>query len=167
MKNNLIKFKKAQYAADTAPFYLVFGVVITILFLTFMWLLAYYTSDETKIPDGVEYDILSQRFSSPDCFGYATFRLNLDQGDIFDGYKLLGGQNKLDYCYNTTSTEAPAFKIKPIIPESNELKTINWQESSFEDKTIPEDILLFFEDVLQKSKLFISIQWGKIRFDSD
>ena len=165
MRKKLIKFKKAQYAADTAPFYLVFGVVITILFLTFMWLLAYYTSDETKIPDGVEYDILTQRFSSSDCFGYTTFRLSLDQGDIFDGYKLIDGQNKLDYCYNTTSTEAPAFKIKPAMPGSNELKTKNWQESSFEDKTIPEDVLLFFENIFYKSRLFISIQWEKIRFD--
>jgi len=162
-----MKSKKAQYAADTAPFYLVFGIVLTILFLAFMFILAYYSSDITRIPGGLEYEIITQRLFSSNCFGYTTTELDVAQANIIDLSKFEhDGQQLLDNCYNTFSTELPAFKLKlrHYSGETEELTTKNWIDDIGFDKQEFKPILLHSEDKMRGATLNTSLQWEKVRF---
>ena len=159
--------RKAQYAADTAPFYVVFGIVVSILFLAFMWLLAYYTSDTSRIPDGVEYDIITERFFSSTCFGYTSPELDLPQRDIIDWYKF--NQDNLDDCYNTTSSQQPQFILKLEINrsrrETDEIKTKHWIDNTgFDRREPPRNVLVYYEDKIREGQLIITTQWENVRF---
>jgi hypothetical protein len=158
--------RKAQYAADTAPFYIVFGIVITFLFLAFMWLLAYYTTNISKIPEGVEYSLITERFYSSDCFGLTTSELDIPQRNIIDWYKF--HQNNLDGCYSTTSSDQPQFKLKlkvEIPPrETDELTTKHWVDELSFDKKETRTVLVYHEDKVKEGQLSITTQWEKARF---
>ncbi len=163
-QKNIIIAKKAQYAADTAPFYVIFGIVISLLFLAFMWILAYYTTDTSKIPKDLEYDLLTERFSI--CFGYETLELDLSQRNTISWNKF--NQGNLDDCYHTTSIDQPQFslKLKLEIPPraSEELKTEYWIEDLMIDKEETRNVLVYHEDEIKEGQLIITTQWEKVRF---
>lgn len=162
----MVKTKKAQYAADTAVYYVVFSIVISLLFLAFMWLLAYYSTDTSKIPEGVEYDILTERFFSLNCFGYETPEIDISQRNIIDWYKFI--QDNLDYCYEPTSPEQPQFMLNLTITlphkESSEIKTNQWVDHIGYDKEDPIDVLIYYEGKVRDGRLIIKTQWEKVRF---
>jgi len=157
---------KAQYAADTAPFYIVFGIVISLLFLAFMWILAYYSTDISKIPDGVEYDIITQRFLSSNCFGYMTTDLKLPEKNTLDWNRFT--KENLDYCYSTTISTQPQFalKLKLETPprESDEIKTNYWSDNIGFDKQESKKVPVYYEGKIRQGQLIISTQWEFVRF---
>jgi hypothetical protein len=156
--------KKAQYAADTAPFYIVFGIVVTFLFLAFMWLLSYYTTDTSKIPDGLEYKVLTQRFYSSTCFGYTTKELGLLQKSIIDWNKFY--QAKLDNCYDTSSSTQPQFRLNITFSDgkSAQLQTKYWSDNGPLDKQETLSVLVNYENQIKLAQLILTTQWENIRF---
>ena len=101
--------KKAFYAADTAPFYAIFAIVVSVLFIFFTLILSHYTENTAEIPKNLEPYLLSQRFlRSPECFTYEDIS-GRSYSNVIDPTKFT--QDRLNTCYNLEDQEAPAFKL--------------------------------------------------------
>ena len=48
-----MKSKKGTYAADTAPFYAMFAIVTSVLFIIFVFIVNSYSVSEVEIPKGI------------------------------------------------------------------------------------------------------------------
>ncbi len=151
--------KKATYTADTAPFYAIFAIVVTVLFMIFVLLVNHYSADNVEIPKNIEAYLLYQRFlRSPDCFTYEdisgrAYPLILDWSKFTE--------ENLKNCYvSYQNKNIPAFRLKLTFPEKEStIQTENWN-SQFGPHKIekPKQMWVYFNNEKYKGELSIEIQ---------
>lgn len=146
-------YKKAFYAGDTAPFYAVFAIVISILFMFFLILINTYSSNTAQIPENLESYILTQRFlRSPECFTYQDISGRVHPL-LIDITKFT--EERLNKCYNSENKKLPAFQL---ILNDKTIQTANWDEEIGIQKRDKYDILVYSENKKQHVKLSVGIQ---------
>ena len=157
--------KKGTYAADTAPFYVVFGIVINVLFIVFMVLVYSYASKSAEIPQGLERYIFIQRFfNSEECFTYSNnaraYPGILDWNKFSDENK----DNVMAKCFNIaydteTQKKAISFKLTLKIDEDTKqiVTTPNWGLNFGFKEQETKKVLVYYNNKLQKAKLVIEV----------
>ena len=157
--------KKGMYAADTAPFYLIFGIVITVLFMLFMWIVSTHAYAKIKIPRGVEEAGVETRFANS-CFGYRD-RSGTTHSVIIDF--ALFDDMVLEECYNTDSENKPAYKLRlKVFGQSSistipEVKTKNWEDSIGMDRRTKKRALVYYNEEVNRGEIGKEVQWRKYR----
>lgn len=149
--------KKATYAADTAPFYLIFAVVVTILFMVFVFMVTSYSTSKIEVSPELKEYLLYQRFlRSPECFAYEdisgrAYPLMID-------LKKFNKQN-IDSCYKV-SENLPAFNlILATDNTSRSLSTENWnQDIGPQRRESPKIIYVYSSGNIQKASMIIEVQ---------
>ena len=136
--------KKATYAADTAPFYAVFAIVVSTLFIVFVLLVSSYSTDKVQVPKGLNTYLLTQRFlRSPDCFTYEDIS-GRSYPLTFDINKFT--QANLNNCY-VGDEKTQAFRLKLTFADKESiLQTNNWEDSSGFIREIPKDIFVYSDN---------------------
>ena len=114
-----------MYTADTVMFYVVFGFILSILMISFMFIILKHVEDTSRTPPGIEEFIATERFLSRDCF--ALNDINSPKIISWDEFT----KENLDSCYNIEKKDVrPAFVLELKIPnnEPKKIKTINWND---------------------------------------
>ncbi len=157
--------KKAMYAADTAPFILVFGFVINILMILFMIIVYSYASDTAEIPEGLERYVFVQRFSnSGECFVYS------DDSRIYPGildWSKFSDENKdkvMKNCFNAaydpkSEKKIISFRLTLEIDENTKrnVATPNWGLNFGLQEREAKNVLVYHDSKLQQAKLYIEV----------
>tara|TARA_Y100000310_G_C20307701_1_gene634734 strand:+ start:91 stop:639 length:549 start_codon:yes stop_codon:yes gene_type:complete len=93
--------KKAQFeVAEKSIFWLLAGVLVTIMLLVFTMLVANYRSQITRLPAQLEAESIALRFvNTPECFTYQDSVTGRVYPGTIDVSKYL--QSRLDSCYRT------------------------------------------------------------------
>ena len=155
----LINSKKAVYAADTAPFYMIFAVVVTGLFLMFLLIVNSNASNLIEVNKDLGNYFLYQRFlTSPDCFTYEdisgkVYPMNLD----FSKFT----QYSINNCYNSFNNQKlPAFRLKLSFSEKESvIKTDNWNDNKpVQKRNEPMPVIVLSQNKKYKGDLSIEMQ---------
>jgi len=93
--------KRAEYeVAEKSIFWLLAGVLVTIMILAFVMLIANYRSQITRLPPELEAESIALRFlNTPECFTYQDPVTGRIYPGTIDVSKYL--QSRLDACYRT------------------------------------------------------------------
>ena len=163
MKFNKKINKKAMYAIDTAPFYAVFSIVVSGLFIFFVMILTSHSSDNVSIPENLEEFVLYQRFlRSPDCFVYEDLSGRSHQL-LIDLNKFT--EDNLNTCYESGNNKnIPAFKLTlSFLEKTKTIKTSNWDAKGIIKKKEPaKNIIVVNKNKKYPGKIIIEIQNEKI-----
>ena len=152
-----MKSKKGQgWAVDSMPFYVIFVMVVGVLVLIFSLLMQRYIADQFMIPEGLEDDLLSQRFFGVHCFG-AESVFTGRQHDVIDFSRFT--QERLDDCYVVDKNfKYFAYKIHLLLgEESTIVQTANWRESSAQRRRVKE-VEVLKENILLRGNIIIEVQ---------
>lgn len=155
----MISGKKASemWPADTILFFIMFGIVLGITSVLFVFVISKTGAEKAKIYENLETLNVMQRFmKSPDCFVYSKDGAILY--DVIDYEKF--SEQRLNACYDVKNYNFPAFRLRLISDSfSDSIKTINWNENrEFEEKRIPRTVMIYFQGKLQKGRIEIEIQ---------
>lgn len=153
----LLKDKKGSkefWAADTWPFYLIFGIIINSVFILFLLGTNSIAEAGTRIPENLEELTLSTGFLfSEDCFLYTS-----DNG-ITRAYKLdfsMFDSNRLDRCVESKQAFRLTLKFDD---EESTIQTKNWNDDKDVKKREPvKHITVFKDNNFVKADLFIELQ---------
>ena len=154
-----MKSKKGTYAADTAPFYAMFAIVTSVLFIIFVFIVNSYSVSEVEIPKGINEYISQQRFiRSPDCFAYEDIS-GRTYPSVMDWTKF--NQKRIEECYASYGEEKlPAFSL--TLSYAGKEKTIytdNWNtQAGPEKREPPKNVLVQFGTTRHEGTLTIEIQ---------
>jgi len=156
----IIKNKKGAYEADTTPFYIIFGIIVSVLFILFVFIVSNYSTDAATPPEGLEEYLQVQRFlRSPDCFTYEdiagrTYPL------IFDWEKFT--QARLTTCFITKGlTNINAFRLRLSFDQGNKnIQTDNWDDESNLDKSeAPKKVFVYFNNQIYEGQFTLGVQY--------
>ena len=149
-----------MWAPDTILFWIIFGVVLSIVGV-FVVLAVFNTgSEQARIHDNLESLNLMQRFvKSPECFIYKKDGIVLNR--VIDIEKYTEGN--LGSCYNINEKVAPAFRLtltsSEIVISEPTIKTTNWNDNrGFEEKLAPRGFTIFSDNKKYNGQLVIEIQ---------
>lgn len=156
--------KRAMYAADTAPFILVFGIVLNILMILFMIIVYSYASDTAEIPEGLERYAFVQRFSnSGECFAYT------DGSRAYPGildWSKFSDESKTDImkrCFNVDQSGSEkkilSFRLTLEIDENTKqsVTTPNWGSNFGLQEREAKNVLVYHDSKLKPAKLYIEV----------
>jgi len=148
--------KKAIYAADTAPFMIIFVLFVSVIFIVSLFLFNSHSISKVEIPEGLDSYLLSQRFlRSPECFIYEDIsgRVNALTLDLSKF-----NQQTLNKCYQGNE-KTPSFRLKLTYQDQELiLQTNNWNsEQSFERAPI-KNIFVQSNNKKINGKLSIEVQ---------
>ena len=144
----IFKNKKADESGGEFIVYIIHAFVFAFVFIAFLFIIGSYSSEKTRIPDGVEQEIIAKRFLDT-CFSY--------EGNIgiidFDQFN----DNRLNYCYTGVSQ---SYKLtltnKDINIKPKNITTTNWE--GYANKFFTEKVLVYKDDNLYEGELKIEIQ---------
>ena len=155
----MISGRKASemWPADTILFFIMFGIVLGLTSVLFVFVISKTGAERAKIYENLETLNVMQRFiKSPDCFVYSK------DGTILYGvidYEKFNEQ-RLNTCYDIKNYNFPAFRLRLISDSfSDSIKTINWNENrELEEKRTPRAVMIYFQGKLQKGRIEVEIQ---------
>ena len=151
-----------MWASDTILFWLVFGLVLAFVAITFVVIISKSGAEKSRIYENLESLNLMQRFiKSPTCFIYEKERVILT--DVIDYDKF--SEQRLNNCYSLPSINQntfPAFKItlnSVTGTVSKNIKTSNWNDNRpFEEKKTPKNVLIYINDKFENGFMEIEVQ---------
>ena len=157
----MISGKRASemWPADTILFFIIFGIVLGLTSVLFVFVISKTGAERAKIYENLETLNVMQRFlKSPDCFVFSKDGTTLY--GVIDYEKF--NEQRLNACYDIKNYNFPAFKLKLISDSgelSNSIKTLNWNENrEFEEERTPRDVMIYYQGKLQKGRIEIEIQ---------
>ena len=145
------------YAGDTAVFYAIFAIAVSIMFIAFVVIVNTHSTDRVELPAGLDTYLLSQRFiRSPDCFAYEDIS-GRAYSNIIDFNKFT--ETQLNNCY-IANEKLPAFRLKLSFQgEVSTIQTTNWDNSlNLTKREKPLSILVHHNDKNAKGDLSIEMQ---------
>ena len=152
----LYKKGLSNYTADTVLFYVIFGVVLTVIMVGFMILIYNNIEDTTKIPNDIKEFLPIQRFFSESCFG--TDDTNPQKTINWDRFD----QETLYSCYSIDEeSKKLAFTLEPQTPRNipQIIKTNNWDENHGPNRIkVPINVTVHHNNRKIDGKLIISEQ---------
>jgi len=143
-------------AGEKVVFYIVFGIVFSVIVLFLAFILVQKGSDTNVIPSGLELYLLEQRFLQQ-CFAHfdpdilRTFPEYIDW-DIFT-------PESMQSCYTTSNPDLPAFQL--VLTSEGASRTIssnNWNEDEPPAKREVKSVLVYRDTNIQAGDLEIEIQ---------
>lgn len=152
----LLKNKKAEkefWAADTWPFYLIFGIIVNSVFILFLLGTNSIAEADTRIPENLEELTISTGFLfSENCFLYSD-------KDLARAYKLDFSKFKEENLNKCVKSEQ-AFRLTlKFEDEKNTIKTNNWIDDRDVKKREPvKHVTVFKDDSFVKADLIIELQ---------
>lgn len=157
--NNYKMHKKAQFeVARKTIYWMIAGVVISMLVLAFALILGNYIGKLTSVPKELQAEFISLRFAnSPECFAYQD---NLTK-QVFPGIVDLNkfSDERMGQCYTTDKEKGIKqfnFRLK-LAKEGKEVRTNNYYHK--DDFTIYKEVLVRDEKgEIAKDQLIIYVQ---------
>lgn len=151
-----------MWASDTILFWLVFGVVLGFVAITFVVIISKSGAEKARIYENLESLNLMQRFfKSPNCFIYDKDGMALTGVIDYDKFN----EQRLNRCYAlplVNQNTFPAFRITLSQNTgyfSKTIKTSNWNDNRpFEEKIIPKNVIIYSNDKSQKGVMTIEVQ---------
>jgi hypothetical protein len=174
--------KKAD-VPQKAIYYLLFGVMFTVIFFVLIYLISSYISVSQELPSGIREKIFIKRFvSSPDCFVLQDKDTGRAYPGIIDWNKF--SKQSLSYCYESFSdpsqkkssleifsgsstsvqsrativSDVFAFKLTLKILESGfekSVETDDWVNDSKE--AFKESVLVLYDGEIKRGSLDIEV----------
>jgi len=152
--------KKAQ-SPEKAIYYLIFGFLLTFIFLFLMWNIRSASLLKLNIPSRLQVELFTQRFlSSPMCF------LHTEDGivtDIIDWDKF--SNETLHKCYYVADIKenpnVKAFRLILVLNSYNlkkDISTENWNENLGYEKEQPRPVMVFYKDKVLVGDLTVEVQ---------
>lgn len=152
----LIKNKKGQkefWAADTWPFYLIFGIILNVVFIFFLMVTNSNAAADAEITEDLEeYIIYMGLLYSSDCFSYAD-------DEIERAYKLdyaKFNEKSLNKCFDSN------FALRfTLISEKEQvtIKSKKWNDEKSSKYGEPlKHVIVFKDNNFVKARLFVEIQ---------
>ncbi len=158
MKAKIFSSKKAIFDVTRKIFfYMIAGVIITVIILAYAIVLAGYKSNLTEVPPKLQATLIIERFvNNPDCFAYQIDSGTTYLSDSIDLEKF--NELQLNHCYLTDSeTGYQGLNFEFILSEEGKsIKTNNFFQR--EDFVIVKPITLWDGTMLRKSTLIIRVQ---------
>ena len=152
----LLKNKRAErefWAADTWPFYLIFGIVVNLVFILFLLGINSNELQKSLIHEGLEeFTVTTGLFYSKDCFLYSEN--NIARALIIDWNKFTN--DNLNKCVAANNPYKLNLKINN---EQKEIKTKNWKDNTPSKRREPvKHIIVFKDSKFMKGELSIELQ---------
>jgi len=148
--------RKGTYAADTAPFYAIFAIFVSILFIAAVFIMNSYSTDKVEVPKGLDAYLSYQRFfRSADCFVSEDISGRVNTL-ILDCNKFT--QEKINDCYKGNEN-TPGFRLKLEYGETTKnIQTSNWNNERSFERGVPKNVLVLCDDKEYDGKLTIEVQ---------
>jgi hypothetical protein len=155
----ILRNKKATFAVDTFPFYIIFAVLITFMWMAFIIYMDYYARDNVTPPKGFDAYMISQRFfRSPDCFTYQdisgrTYPMIIDANKFND--------QRIASCY-IANKDTFAYELTLSYEDKeNKIRSANWNTNAgLSYSEAPKSVLVRKENSLIPGKMKMSVQNG-------
>lgn len=148
------KKAEADISARKVIFYMVFGIMMTIVFLFIVLVVPSKSSEIAEIPEGREDFILIERFfSSPSCFAFQdkeTFRIVPNSIDLEKF-----NQQNMNSCYESIG-KTKAYKLTLNFEDKVTLQTQNWE--GFLKDSFSRNVYVYSEDKVKRIKLMVEVQ---------
>ncbi len=151
--------RKSDISARKIIFYGVAALVLVVAFFLIVWLVSSGKSNISKIPEGLENYLITQRFlNSPSCFIFQDKDTGRAYPGIIDLKKF--NQEYLNKCYDTKDTNVKAYRLS-LSYEDNKItiSTKNWE--GFLKKGETKQVFVREDDKITKAELFIETQNAK------
>ena len=121
--------KKAD-VSQKAIYYLLFGVMLTVIFFVLIYLISSYISVSQELPPGIREKIFIKRFvSSPECFVFQDADTGRAYPGIIDWQKF--SKQSLSYCYESFSD--PSQKKSSLEIFSGSSTSVQSRQTIFSD----------------------------------
>lgn len=148
-----------MWTSDTIIFWMIFGFVMTFVAIIFVFIISKSGAEKASIYENLEVFNNLQRFlKSPECF--VRDKDKIIAVGLIDYEKF--NDERLNNCYMPNQNDFPAFKLTLISDDGmiyNSIKTRNWNSNrNFEEKMLPKDIIIFYQDKLHKGRMEIEAQ---------
>ncbi len=148
---------KAQFELRKSLYWMVIGIVVTIVVLVFAFILANHQNRLTKMPSELKAELLSLRFvNNPDCFTYQDSETKRVFPGIIDLAKFT--DNDLLNCYKTETKQTIKdynFRLKLKV-QNKEIKTNNYRK--VDTYVLVKEVLVKDGDKMKKDTLEIFVQ---------
>ncbi|MFC1686846.1 hypothetical protein ACFL0E_00630 [Nanoarchaeota archaeon] len=148
---------KAQFELRKSLYWMVIGIVVTIVVFVFAFILASHQNRLTKIPSELKSELLSLRFvNNPDCFTYQDSVTKRVFPGIIDLTKFT--DDDLLNCYKTETKEENKdynFRLKLKV-QNKEIKTNNYRNVN--TYVLTKEVLVKIGEDLKKDTLEIFVQ---------
>ncbi len=152
--------KKGVSAFDLAGksvYWTISVVVLTGVILAFIGMLASYSADLRKVPEGLEVELISLRFTnSPDCFTYQDEKNGRIYPLVIDLSKFT--QKRMGNCYATSEDPKIGFKQFNFALELSGKEVFSNNFGGKEDFVLKKIVYLKKENGLEKAILKIKVQ---------
>ena len=149
--------KKAQVfdVARKSIYWMIAGVVITVVVMTYIIILTSFTNNLTKVPDEVQGELLVLRFiNNPSCFAYRD--ADTDQIVLNSISMEKFNEEQLTNCYETNPDKGfKDMNFKFVLGE-NEVKTNNFFHKI--DFTLHKSVLVWDGSKWSSQQLTILVQ---------
>ena len=147
--------KKAQFdVAKTILFWMMAGIMLTVILFAFGMIMVGYKSKLTYVPPQLKAELISLRFvNSPDCFAYQDQTGRVFPG-IIDLKKYSSSQLKED-CYPTALEKDFSFALE-LKGKNVKIKTEGYSHRDL--LTLTKNVLIEEQGELQPDQLWIYIQ---------
>ena len=148
--------KKAQFAAARKTIYwMIAGLVITLVVIGFAMVIASYRNNLAKVPPEIRAELIALRFTNnPDCFAY-----NIDEKVIAGTIDLTKfNEETLLKCYSTANAGSiKTFNFRLKLESSGE-ELITDKYAYVDQFTIFKEVLVKRQTGLFKDRLIIYVQ---------
>ena len=145
--------------ASKSIFFLIAGIIITMVLLVFFLTLGSYKSNLISIAPEIQTELISLRFTnSQDCFAYQDQSTNRVQPGIIDFTKF--NQETINKCYFTDPERGiKEFNFKFKLERSGqEVITNNYFKNENDKLTLFKEVVVRYKGVLSKDRLIIYVQ---------
>lgn len=150
------------WPADTLLFWLIFGIVLAFVAITFVFIISKSGAEKARIYYNLEsLNIMQRFFKSQNCFVYEKEGITLY--NVIDYNKF--NEQRLNGCYawpNINQNIFLAFKINlksDAANIANSIKTSNWNDNRpFEQKEFPRNVLIYADNKFQNGVMEIETQ---------
>jgi len=152
----LNKKSQTDISARKIIFYIIFGVLSSIVFLLIVFLVPASNSEISIIPDGLESYVLSQRFiNSPECFAPIDEDSRRVRTSTIDVNKFT--EQSINKCYDTKDSNVKGYRLTLKYDDKEKtITTKNWENFIFRAFTL--NIRVLDNTILKEGSLFIEVQ---------
>lgn len=147
-----MKNKQGQFELRKMIYWMIAGVVITMVIFAFAMIISSYKNKLTIVPPKLRVELISLRFvNAPDCFAYQDEITGRVYPGVIDLSKF--NEGRMDRCYQSKSTKNFNFQL---VLDNRTLNTDEWKHKT--DFTLFKNILVKEGEELKSTRLKIYVQ---------